>query len=114
MSHMTVFNGRERRRRWSSEDRSRILEEAFSSGACVAAVARQNDISTSLVYQWRDKLRGTTVAPAFVEAVIGGGSRQDEGGACPAVVIELSGGIKVVISASAPPGLVAAALTALR
>jgi transposase-like protein len=54
MSHMTVFNGRERRRRWSDEDRSRILAEAFSS-ACVAAVARRNDISTSLIYQWRDK-----------------------------------------------------------
>jgi len=51
MSHMTVTNGRERRRRRSDEDRSRILAEAFSSGACVAAVAGRNDISTSPIPQ---------------------------------------------------------------
>ena len=68
MSQVTVFSGHERRRRWSNEDRSRILTEAFSSGACVAAVARRNDISTSLIYQWRDKLRGDAMPPAFVEA----------------------------------------------
>jgi transposase len=107
MSQVTVFSGHERRRRWSNEDRSRILTEAFSSGACVAAVARR-------IYQWRDKLRGDAVPSAFVEAVIGEGSGQDEGDVCPAVVIEFSGGIKMVVSASAPPSLVAAALTALR
>jgi transposase len=114
MSQVTVFNGRERRRRWSDEDRSRILAEAFSSGACVAAIARRNDISTSLIYQWRDKLRGDAVPPAFVEAVIDDGSDQDRRDARPAMVIELSGGIKVVISASASASLVAAALSALR
>jgi transposase len=114
MSQVTVFSGHERRRRWSDEDRSRILTEAFSSDACVAAVARRNDISTSLIYQWRDKLRGGAVPPAFVEAVINDGSDQDRRDARPAMVIELSGGIKVVISASAPASLVAAALSALR
>jgi transposase len=114
MSQVTVFSGHERRRRWSNEDRSRISTEAFSSGACVAAVARRNDISTSLIYQWRDKLRGDAMPSAFVEAVIGDGSCQDEGDVCPAMVIELSGGIKMVVSASAPANLVAAALTALR
>jgi transposase len=39
MSQMTVFSGRERRRRWSDEERTRILAEAFLPGACVAAVA---------------------------------------------------------------------------
>jgi transposase len=93
MSQMTVFNGRERRRRWSDEDRARILTEAFSSGACVAAVARRNDISTSLIYQWRDKLRGATATPAFLEAVTGDRFSQDEGDVRPAAVIELSGEI---------------------
>jgi transposase len=114
MSQMTVFSGRERRRRWSDEERKGILAEAFLPGACVAAVARRNDISTSLIYQWRDKLRGDAVPPAFVEAVIDDGSDQDGQEARPAMVIELSGGIKVVISASAPPSLAAAALRALR
>jgi transposase len=114
MSQMTVFSGRERRRRWSDEERTRILAEAFLPGACVAAVARRNDISTSLIYQWRDKLRGNAVPPAFMEAVIDDGSDQDGQDARPAMVIELPGGIKVVISASAPPSLAAVALRALR
>jgi len=114
MSQMTVFSGRERRRLWSDEERTRILAEAFFPGACVAAVARRNDISTSLIYQWRDKLRGDAVPPAFVEAVIDDGSDQDRRDARPAMVIELSGGIKVVISPSASASLVAAALSALR
>ena len=114
MSQVTGVSGHERRRRWSNEDRSRILTEAFSSGACVAAVARRNDISTSLIYQRRDKLRGDAMRPAFVEAVIDDGSDQDRRDARPAIVIELSGGIKVVISVSAPASLVAAALSALR
>ena len=54
------------------------------------------------------------VPPAFVEAVIDDGPDQDGQDARPAMVIELSGGIKVVISASAPPSLAAAALRALR
>jgi hypothetical protein len=54
------------------------------------------------------------VPAAFVEAVIDDGSDQDGQDARPAMVIELSGGIKVVISASAPPSLAAAALRALR
>jgi transposase len=112
---MTVFSGQERRRRWSDEDRARILTEAFSPGACVAAVARRNDISTGLIYQWHDKLRGNSEPPVFVDAILDGESgqegRHDDG---PAMVIELPGGIKVVISASAPPGLAAAALKALR
>ena len=114
MSQMMVFSGRERRRRWSDEERARILTEAFSPGACVAAVARRNDISTSLIYQWRDKLRSDAGPPVFVEAVVGDGSDQGGPEDRPVMVIELSGGIKVMISASAPPNLTAAALKALR
>jgi transposase len=84
------------------------LTEAFSPGACVAVVARRNDVSTSLIYQWRDKLRGATSAPAFVEAVIGDGASQDEGDVRPAVLVECSCGIKVMISASASPSLATA------
>lgn len=39
MGQITVFSGPERRRRWSGEERLRILAEAFSPGACVARSA---------------------------------------------------------------------------
>jgi transposase len=57
MSQMTVFSGPERRRRWSDEERFKILAEAFAPGACVARVARRRDVSTGLIYTWQRKLR---------------------------------------------------------
>ncbi len=56
MGQVTVFSGPERRRRWSEEQRVQILAEAFSPGACVADVARRHDVSTALIYSWRNKL----------------------------------------------------------
>jgi transposase len=53
MSHMTLLTGPERRRRWGQEIRERILAAAFSPGAVVADVARQFEVSTSLIYKWR-------------------------------------------------------------
>lgn len=39
MRQITVMAGPERRRRWTDEERLRILAEAAEPGACVAAVA---------------------------------------------------------------------------
>ncbi len=121
MGQITVFGGPERRRRWGEDERAKILAEAFSPGACVARVARQYDVSTALVYTWRRKAcleAGVAGAVAsaqvgFVEAVV-----LDDGGSKPlpsppAVVVDLPGGRRVNIYASAPPGMAAAVLKAL-
>jgi len=52
-----ILVGPERRRRWSEEEKARIVEEAFAPGACVAAVARRRGVTRSQVYQWRAALR---------------------------------------------------------
>ena len=52
-----VLVGRERRRRWSADDKLQIVREAFAPGARVALVARRRDVSRSQVYQWRAALR---------------------------------------------------------
>ena len=125
MGRITVFSGPERRRRWSDEDRARILEEAFAPGACVAEVARRYGVSTGLLYTWRQKLRrdlavsdfaqapGFVEAPAFVEAVVGV-TPDVPAVSGAAVVIEMAGGGRVHILASTPHGLVSAVLKALR
>ena len=64
---MTVFSGPERRRRWSGEERLRILTEAFSPGAKVAGVARRHDVSTALIYTWRRKHREARAEAASPE-----------------------------------------------
>jgi transposase len=119
MGGITVFSGPERRRRWSDESRARILEEAFAPGACVADVARRHDVSTGLLYTWRQKLRralavpGFAQAPGFVEAVVSD-TPNVAAMSGAAVVIEMAGGGRVHISASTSPGLISAVLKALR
>jgi transposase len=41
----------ERLRRWSPAERATILAAAFAPGAVVADVARQFEVSTSLIYK---------------------------------------------------------------
>ena len=122
MGQVTVFSGPERRRRGSHEERLQILTEAFSPGACVADVCRRHDISTSLIYTWRGKLREGH-AEAASSGVIGSGFAEavllEEGGAshspaAPAIVVDLGRGKQVSIFAAASPAQVAAALKALR
>ena len=55
MAHMNLLTGPERRRRWSDEERERILAAAFAPGAIVANISRQFEVSTSLIYKWREQ-----------------------------------------------------------
>jgi transposase len=48
-----------RRRRWSDEEKLRILEDASMPGARVVAVARRHDVSPSQIYDWRKKFFGS-------------------------------------------------------
>ena len=57
MGRMTVITGGERARRWSEEDRTRILAAIAEPGAFVADVVRREDICTSLVHKRRRAAR---------------------------------------------------------
>lgn len=114
--HMTVISGPERRRRWSAAEREEIVLASFAPGAVVAEVARQFDVSTSLIYQWRRNAQQSE--PMFVPAVMA----EDEGPVAaavpgadsPAIRLDLAGGTTVSITATAPARLVLAVLRALR
>jgi transposase len=70
-----VLGGVERRRRWSSEEKMRILEETLVPGAKVSEVARRNGISASLVFTWRRQARtggAPAIAPRFAAVRIAG------------------------------------------
>ena len=45
--------GVERRRKWSRDDRLRIVQETLADGAVIADVARRNEVASSLIYTWR-------------------------------------------------------------
>jgi transposase len=62
---MEVLTRPERRRRWSDEEKLRIIREAMEPGVRYADVARRHDISAPQLYQWRVALReGRLADPA--------------------------------------------------
>jgi transposase len=70
-----VLGGVERRRRWSSDEKTRIVEETLVPGAKISEVARRNGISASLVFTWRRQARASgpsAIAPRFVPVRIAG------------------------------------------
>ena len=58
--------GVERRRRWSSDDKARLVAETLEPGACVSKIARRNDLAPSLLFTWRRQARARSAAPAPV------------------------------------------------
>ena len=47
---LEIITGRERRRRWSTEEKLRIVEESTEPGAVMRAVAARNGVCESLLY----------------------------------------------------------------
>jgi transposase len=65
-----VLGGLERRRRWSQDDKARIVEETLAPGAKVK-VARRNGVAASVVFTWRRQARtAERVVPCFAPVQI--------------------------------------------
>lgn len=52
-----VIVGRERRRRWSLQEKLRIIAESEEPGASVRTVAARHDVYPSLLHTWRRHAR---------------------------------------------------------
>jgi transposase len=75
---LEVFTGTGRRRRWSAEEKARIIAESYADGDSVCAVARRHGLSPQLLFAWRRHARRQpgqetgdgelTFAPVMVEA----------------------------------------------
>ena len=120
MGRITVISGAERRRRWSDEDRARILAAISEPGAVIAEVARREDVCTSLVFKWRREMREAVEAAAggFAPVVIEPApaalcSSTSSNPASAVIEVELKEA-RVRIHAGAPSSTVAAVLKALR
>ena len=65
-----------RRRRWSEEEKLRIVMESLAAPRLVSAVARRHGITRSLLSDWRRTLKVERIAPelapapAFVPVVV--------------------------------------------
>jgi transposase len=72
-----VLGGVERRRRWSHDDKMRIVEETLVPGAKVTEVARRNGVAASVVFTWRRQARtvekaGVCFTPVRIDAADAG------------------------------------------
>ena len=60
---MQEILGRERRRRWSDEEKAQIVAESFQDGRSVSWVARRHGLSPSQLFAWR-KAAKEAIAPS--------------------------------------------------
>ena len=73
-NRVEIITSRERRRRYSAEQKMAFVEETMQPGMTVSAVARHRGVSPSLLFKWRQLMsQGDQVAV-----------RADEDGAAPA------------------------------
>ncbi len=74
---LEVITGSGRRRRFSADDKARIIEETLVPGAVVSDVARRHGLSPQQLFTWRRQARRpaaegaeTEEGPTFVPAVL--------------------------------------------
>ncbi len=53
VERVEIITGRERRRRYTAEEKVRLVEETARPGMTVSAVARLHGVSPSLLFGWR-------------------------------------------------------------
>jgi transposase len=119
-SHMTnerieIITSVERRRRWSSAEKERLVVASLAPGASVSAIAREAGLHASQLYGWRRQLRTRRVigfapveispeaAATDVVGVVGPGT----------IEIEFASGARMRIMGAVDAATLRAAVTAL-
>jgi transposase len=123
-----ILTGPERRRRWSAEEKARIVAETTREGTRVADVARRHGVSRGLLYTWRREACAAAL-PDLVPIVVGAADgpvapaparqqvrkiaalgREPEG----LIEISLTGGVRVAVRGRVDAKALQAVLAALR
>lgn len=67
-----VITGTARRRRWSTEEKLRLVEETLNSAESISAIARRHGVAPNLLYRWRRLMtEGGAVAVQADDGVTG-------------------------------------------
>jgi transposase len=61
---LEVFTGTGRRRRWTAEEKARIVAESYGGGESVSAVARRHGLTPQQLFGWRRNVGRGAVADA--------------------------------------------------
>src|SRR5689334_16678148 len=98
-----IFRG-QARRRWSEDDKRRLVEETLAPGQTVHGVARRRGVSPSQLFAWRKSVRAGIEHPvprvagfAAVEIAAADPPSADPAAPMPAglIEVELAGGDRV-------------------
>jgi transposase len=117
-TQVEVITSVQRRRRWSREEKERIIAAAMEPGASASEVARAAGIHTSQLFRWRQQLCERAPAqPSFSPVAI----VPEPGPVLPAVSsdragtieIEFATGGRMRITGSVPAPIVSALMKAL-
>src|SRR5215471_18621416 len=103
------------RRRWTLEEKRRIVAESNCGARQVSATARRYGLSTGQLFTWRrlarkGRLGGHTEPVAFSEAVIvdrGAAAAAPPAGACRRVEIVLADGLRIIVEQGVDPNALA-------
>mgnify|MGYP003382394074 FL=1 len=55
-ARVEVITSVQRRRRWSTSEKVRLVEEAMQPGSSVSLVARRHGLSPSLLFSWKKRM----------------------------------------------------------
>jgi transposase len=125
---LEVITGTGRRRRFSDDDKARIVEETLVPGAVVSAVARRHGLTPQQLFSWRRRARQPVTAmveaaaPLFVPAIVEDSGeprrkakrrKRSEPGATGTIELEI-GGVAVRIGRGADARTIMAVIRGLK
>ena len=130
LRRIEVITGASGRRRWSVDEKARIVEETLAPGAVVSEVARRHGLSPQQLFGWRRDARrpeeGERTLVAFVPAVVAAADYQEPASrpeprarrarrrsSSSGIELEI-GGVEVRVGADASPKAIAAVIRALK
>jgi transposase len=108
------------RRRWSVEDKLRVVAETEAPGATVREVARRHDLNANLLYTWRRMAEGRPARPAAGAQLVPVTLAEPTPTPAPvraggaAIEITLRGGVRLKVSERVTPERLAEVLAILR
>jgi transposase len=123
MRRIEVITGDGGRRRWTVDEKARIVAETLDPGAVVSVVARRYGLTPQQLFAWRREARkraapGTDLLPGFVPAVVDLGeplaaTRSRKRAATAAIELEIAG-VTMRVGHGARASTVAAVIRALK
>lgn len=92
IDRVEVITSVRRRRRWSAEEKARIVQETYAPGMPVSLVARQHGVAPNQVFKWRQ---------LYAEGALSAGISAEARDAAVDELIALVGAIDAIVQAQA-------------